>query len=66
MDARPFRPFRIHMSDGKSYEVSNHDSAFVTQSKIEIGLDPNEDGIARRSIHCAILHISGVEELEPA
>lgn len=66
MDATPFRAFRIHLSDGKSYKVPNHDAAFITQSKIEIGLDLNKDGIARRSVHCAILHISQIEELQPA
>ncbi len=66
MDAKPFRPFKIHMSDGSIYDVPNHDAAFLTQSKIEIGLDLNQDGIARRSVHCAILHITQVEELQAA
>jgi len=66
MDAKPFRPFRVHLSDGKSYEVPNHDAAFVTQSKIEIGLDLNEKGIAKRSVYCAILHITQIEELQTA
>ena len=54
------------MSDGKSYEVPHHDAVFVTQNKVEIGLELNKDGIARRSVHCAILHISQIEELQPA
>lgn len=54
------------MTDGSIYDVPNHDAAFVTQSKIEIGLDLNKDGIARRSVHCAILHITQVEELQAA
>lgn len=54
------------MSDGRSYEVPNHDAAFVTQNKIEIGLDLNQDGIARQSVYCAILHIASVEELQTA
>jgi hypothetical protein len=66
MDAKPFRPFKVLMSDGRSYEVPNHDAAFVTQNKIEIGLDLNRDGIARRSVYCAILHIARVEELQTA
>lgn len=66
MDSKPFRPFKVHMTDGSIYDVPNHDAAFVTQSKIEIGLDLNKDGIARRSVHCAILHITQVEELQAA
>ena len=64
--AQPFRPFRVHLSNGSAYEVMHHDAAFVTQSKIEIGLDLNKDGIARRSVHCAILHIAEIEELQAA
>ena len=66
MDAKPFRPFKVLMSDGHSYEVPDHDAAFVTQNKIEIGLDLNKNGIARRSVYCAILHIASVEELQTA
>jgi len=66
MDAKPFRPFKVLMSDGRSYEVPNHDAAFVTQNKIEIGLDLNKNGIARRSVYCALLHIASVEELQTA
>jgi hypothetical protein len=66
MDAKPFRPFRVHLSDGKTYEVPNHDAAFVKQNEIEIGLDLDKDGIMVRSVRCAILHISQIEELQPA
>lgn len=66
IDAKPFRPFKVLMSDGRSYEVPNHDAAFVTQNKIEIGLDLNKNGIARRSVYCAILHIASVEEFQTA
>ncbi len=66
LDQKPFKPLRIHMSDGKTYDVPNHDAAFLTQTKLEIGLDLNNEGIARRSVHCAILHISQIEETVPA
>ena len=56
----------LRLSGGKSYEVPNHDAAFVTQSKIEIGLDLNDKGIAKRSVYCAILHITQIEELQTA
>jgi hypothetical protein len=66
MDAKPFRPFKVLMTDGHSYEVPHHDAAFVTQNKIEIGLDLNQYGVARRSVYCAILHIASLEELQTA
>ena len=66
LNAQPFRPFLIHTSDGSAYDVPTHDAAFITQTKMEIGLDLNADGIAARSVHCAILHITQVEELQTA
>ena len=66
LNAQPFKPFRVHLSDGRAFEVPNHDAAWVTQSYIEIGLDLNTAGFARRSVRCAILHITSIEELQPA
>jgi len=66
MQAQPFKPFRVHMSDGKSYEVVNHDSAFVKRNEIEIGLNPDEEGFSAKYVRCAILHITRIEELQPA
>jgi hypothetical protein len=66
MSAQPFRPFKVSLSDGKSYTVPHHDAAFVTQNFLEVGLDLRRDGIARRSVNCTILHITQVEYLEAA
>jgi hypothetical protein len=60
----PFRPFRIHMSDGKSYDIANHDVALVKRHAVEIGLDPDQNSIAERFVHCAMIHMSRVEDLE--
>ncbi len=66
MDAKPFRPFKIHLSDGKSFEISNHDAALISRSSIDIGVDPDPDGIAERFVRCAIMHITQIEELQAA
>lgn len=66
MTAIPFRPFRIHMSDGSSYEVVNRDMALVGQNSVEVGADPDANGIAGRFVRCAIIHISRIEELQTA
>jgi hypothetical protein len=63
MEAHPFRPFRIHMSDGKSYDITNHDAMFVKRNVVEIGTDLDADSIAERFMPCAILRITSVEEL---
>ncbi len=66
MDAEPFKPFRIHLSDGKSYEVQNHDAALVSRNSVEIGVHPDPDGIAERFVNCAIMHITQIEEMQAA
>jgi len=66
LDARPFKPFRIHISDGKTYEIPNHDAAWVTAGSVEVGKELNADGFAVLVTRCAILHITGIEDLQPA
>ncbi|HET7625519.1 MAG TPA: hypothetical protein VFM25_09655 [Verrucomicrobiae bacterium] len=35
MEEKPLRPFRIRMTDGNSYEIKNHDAAWVLRNAIE-------------------------------
>lgn len=32
MQESPFRPFRIHTSDGKSYDITNHDMSLADRN----------------------------------
>lgn len=66
MDKQPFSPFRIHMSDGSSYEVPHHDAAMVFRNFIEVGLNPDSAGILESAVRCAIIHITRIEDLQPA
>lgn len=66
MVSKPFRPFKIHLSDGSHYDVLNHDMAMISRNSIDIGIHPDPEGIAERIIRCAILHISKIEELQAA
>jgi hypothetical protein len=63
MDEKPFRPFRIKMSSGDTYEVRNHDSAWVLRNVVEIGIDPDAEGFASQTRRCAILHIASLEDI---
>jgi hypothetical protein len=66
MDAQPFKPFRICMSDGKTYDVPNHDTAFVTRHYVEVGIDQDAYGIAEHLDRCAIIHITRLQETQRA
>lgn len=66
MTAQPFRPFRICMTDGKTFDITNHDMAMVANNAIEVGLNPDPDGVVERFARCAIIHITRIEELQAA
>jgi hypothetical protein len=66
MDAKPFRPFRIRMSDGQTHEVPHPDVALVTRNYVEVGTDLDKNKIPGTVTRCAILHITQIEDLQAA
>ncbi len=67
MRAVPFQPFRIHMTDGKSHDISFNDECFITRSWVEVVSARDADGIpSEYPTRCAILHITRIEDLKPA
>ena len=66
MRESPFRPFRIHTSDGKSYHIINHDMMFIKRNGVEIALDLDANSVAERFAKCALLHITCIEDLAEA
>jgi hypothetical protein len=65
MEVKPFKPFRICLSDGRSYDVTNHDQALVGKNSVEIGMKPDAEGFAEYFSGCAIMHITRIEDLQP-
>ena len=63
MQARPLQPFRIGLSDGTHYDITNHDAALVGKNTVEVGLDFDTDGFAEYFTRCSILHITRLEDL---
>jgi hypothetical protein len=68
MRENPFRPFRIHTSDGRTYDIFNHDMMFVKRNGVEVALDLDLDAnsVAERFAKVALLHITALEDLAPA
>ena len=64
LDAQPFIPLRIHMTDGKTYDIHHPDFVWVLRSRIDIGILAEQNGgILDRVDHCSLLHVVRVEEL---
>ncbi len=66
MQLQPFKPFRICMSDGKTYDITNHDMMFVKRNAVLIGINFDDNSIAERLVECALLHITRVEDIPAA
>ena len=54
------------MSDGKTYDITNHDMMWVARTAVFIGVNLDADDIAERTVQCSILHITRVEDNIPA
>jgi hypothetical protein len=60
---QPFKPFRLVMSSGESYEVRHPEMAWVTMNDIYVGIDGAEDGLPVEARICPMLHVTTVEPL---
>ncbi len=61
MEAQPFKPFRICITDGKTCGITNHDALFVNRNAVQIGIDLDSNSLAEHLVECAIIHITRVE-----
>ncbi|MGD0411284.1 MAG: hypothetical protein ABSC18_06235 [Verrucomicrobiota bacterium] len=66
MNAQPFKPFRVCLSDGKTFDITKHDIAFVKATTVEIGVELDAQGFAEHCAECAILHITRLEDIPAA
>lgn len=61
---QPFTGLRVHLSDGKSYEVLHPERMIVTRSLVHIALTPvPEDDVPERAVYCDPIHIVRVEPI---
>ena len=61
LSQRPFRPFRVVMSSGQTYEVRHPEMAFLTRTDLLIGVGETDEGVAAEFRICALLHITAIE-----
>jgi hypothetical protein len=54
------------MSDGKTYDITNHDMMFVKRNAVLVGIDFDDNSIAERLVECALLHITRLEDIPAA
>jgi hypothetical protein len=62
---RPFKPFRLVMSSGQSYEVRHPEMAWLTRTDLLVGVGEEEAVPAEFRI-CSLLHVATVEPISAA
>ncbi len=58
-------PFRIHATDGQTYDVRHPDQALVLRTRVILPLPGDADQVPERSEYLALIHIVRAEELVP-
>jgi hypothetical protein len=61
LSQRPFRPFRLVMSSGESYEVRHPEMAMLTRTDLLVGVGESEEGVPTEFRICSLLHVATVE-----
>ena len=59
----PFLPFRIHTTDGRTYDIRHPDQVIPLRSRIEVGVG-GDGSIVDRVEHLSFFHVVRLEELE--
>ena len=66
LSQRPFRPFRLVMSSGQSYEVRHPEMAMLTRTDMLVGVGETDEGVAAEFRICSLLHVATVEPISAA
>ena len=61
--AQPFEPFRVHMSDGSSYDVPHPEFIYVTRTAVMITVAADESLVTEKAIRCDPIHITRLEPI---
>ena len=65
---QPFQPFRITLTDGRTYDVRHPEMAMVGKSSVVIGvpLEGDDEPYYDRAITVALIHIMQAEVIDGA
>ena len=60
--AQPFKPFRIHLADGRSREVRHPDEVLVLRTRVILPLDRRHGEVPEGTEHISMAHVVSIEE----
>lgn len=64
LKATPFKPFKLFLSDGKTYDVTEPTHAYMTPTELIVGFEHDEHDLPRKSAYISPNHVVRVEPLE--
>jgi hypothetical protein len=67
LQARPFRPFRLFITDGSTYDVLDPSVAYVDLAQVVIGINFDDaTGLPLKSAYVAPNHVTRLEPMDEA
>ena len=66
LSQKPFKPFRLVLSSGQTYDVRHPEMAMLTRTSMLVGTDIQDDGVPAEFKICSLLHVTAVEPLTVA
>lgn len=64
LDKRPFEPFRICLTDGRTYDIAHPELCMLGRTTVYVGIpDPKRKRVVMRIDQCALVHIVRFEQL---
>lgn len=64
LNQQPFKPFRLIMSSGESFDVRHPEMAWLTRTDILVGIDETDDHVPGEFRICSLLHVATIEPLD--
>lgn len=61
---QPFRPFRLYLSNGASYDVRHPELIYISRREVIVALEVGEDDVPERSAYCDPMHVTNIEPLD--
>lgn len=61
---QPFRPIRMCMSDGSTYDVLHPENAAVSRTEVAVAVAEADEEVPERMVYCEPLHITRIVPLD--
>ena len=62
----PFQPFRIHLSNGETYDLRHPELALLTRNSVHVVVPSSDQKDTDRVVQCDLLHVAAMEPIDGA